>query len=389
MSIFLPVAGMCVRVSLLAGIGASIGLLSGLFGVGGGFLLTPLLMFIGIPATVSAASGSCQMVATSSSGFAAHFRLGNVDFKIGSLLLLGGLGGAALGVDAIKVLRTFGEAELAITLAYVIVLGGLGTYMFLQSLHTLRRGAIVSRSGKAALGDGLLTRLPWQTEFPRSGVRHSILVPVVVASLVGVLASIMGVGGGFTMLPVMVYLLGMPTHVAVGTSLFQILFLCVGVTYMQSVANHTVDLILVLPLAAASAVGAQIGARLSRLLRGEQLMILLAILVLLVTAGMTSHLFVKPSLLLRRSLLQEAARSARAAAYHGTASGRSSARLPSGEKASAFGETPSATEVEGFHSFLSTQPSLTRASGDSRGSAKRRRRTPQAVMLGVHSGVPG
>jgi len=301
MSVFLPVAGVSISLLTLMGIGASIGLLSGLFGVGGGFLLTPALMMVGVPATIAAASGSCQMVATSSSGVAAHFRLGNVDTKIGSLMLLGGLAGAALGVQAIRILRALGEADLVITLAYVVVLGSLGSYMFFQSFQTLRRGAMVGKSGRAVGGRGLLTRLPWQIEFPRSGVQHSILVPVVLASLVGLLASIMGVGGGFIMLPMMVYLLSMPTHVAVGTSLFQILFLCAGVTYMQASTNQTVDLLLVIPLAASSAVGAQIGARLTRLLRGEQLIILLATLVLLVTGKMLAGLVMEPSNLLKLS----------------------------------------------------------------------------------------
>jgi uncharacterized protein len=299
MPVFLPVAGVTLSLYLLLGVGALVGSLSGLFGVGGGFLLTPVLMMIGIPPTVAAASGSCQMVATSSSGMAAHFRLGNVDIKMGSVLLLGGLGGAALGVQAIKLLRALGDADFAITLAYVFVLGGLGSYMFFQSLGTLRRGAIVKEHRKAPQGEGLLNRLPWQLEFPRSGVRHSILIPLFLSAIVGVLASIMGVGGGFIMLPMMVYLLGMPTHVAVGTSLFQILFLCAGITYMQAATNHIVDLLLVLPLALGSAVGAQVGARLSRLLRGEQLMILLATLVLAVTGKMMSGLVLKPSDILK------------------------------------------------------------------------------------------
>jgi uncharacterized membrane protein YfcA len=293
--IFLPVADISISVFWLVGIGVSIGLLSGLFGVGGGFLLTPALMMIGIPPTVAAASGSCQMVATSSSGVAAHFRLGNVDIKMGSVMLGGGLAGAALGVQAIKFLRALGEADLVITLSYVFALGSLGSYMFFQSLGSLRRGAMVHKSSKAPKEDGLLRRLPWQIEFSRSRVRHSLLVPLFLAALVGVLASIMGVGGGFIMVPMMVYLLGMPTHVAVGTDLFQILFMCAGVTYMQATANQTVDLLLALPLAAASAAGAQIGARLSRLLRGEQLMILLATLVLLVTGKMLSNLILTPS----------------------------------------------------------------------------------------------
>jgi uncharacterized protein len=299
MSLTLPVAGVCISLTMLVGIGALIGMLSGLFGVGGGFLLTPVLMMIGVPATVAAASGSCQMVSTSSSGVAAHFRLGNVDLKIGGVLLIGGLGGAALGVEAIKVLRALGEADLAITISYIVVLGSLGSYMFFQSLRTLRRGAIVRTHSKAPRPSSFLTRLPWQIEFPRSGVRHSILLPLFLSAIVGILASIMGVGGGFIMLPMMVYLLAMPTHVAVGTSLFQILFLCAGVTYMQAATNQTVDLVLVLPLALGSAVGAQVGARMSRHLRGEQLMILLATLVLAVTGKMISGVILTPSDLLK------------------------------------------------------------------------------------------
>jgi uncharacterized membrane protein YfcA len=294
----LPVASVCVSLLLLAAVGTGIGLLSGLFGVGGGFLLTPFLMMTGVPATVAAASVSCQMVASSSSGVAAHFRLGNVDTKIGSLLLAGGLAGGYVGVEAIKALRTKGEANLTITLTYIVVLGALGSYMFWQSFRTLRHGTIAKKSRKKPREKGLLARLPWQMDFPRSGVRHSILLPLALAVLAGVLASVMGVGGGFIMLPLMVYLLGMPTHVAVGTSLFQILFLSAGVTFMQADANHTVDLMLVLPLALCSAMGAQFGARLSRLLRGEQLMILLATLVLAVTGKMATDIFMKPSSLL-------------------------------------------------------------------------------------------
>lgn len=299
MPILLPVAGRCLSLILLAGLGGAIGLVSGLFGVGGGFLLTPVLILLGVPPTVAVASCSCEIVATSSSGVAAHFRLGNVDIKMGSLLLLGGLVGAAFGVQAIKELRILGEASLAITLTYVVVLGSLGSYMFFQSLNTLRRGSIAKGMRAATKRNTFLSRFPWQVTFPRSGVRHSLLVPLVMATLLGVLATIMGVGGGFIMLPMMVYLLGMPAHVAVGTSLFQILFSSAGITFMQAATNHAVDLILVLPLAASSALGAQLGARLSRLLRGEQLMILLAIIVLAVTGEMVARVVLPPRNILR------------------------------------------------------------------------------------------
>lgn len=324
MPIFLPVAGVSLSIFYLIGIGGSVGLLSGLVGVGGGFLLTPALMMIGVPPIVAAASGSCQMVATSSSGVAAHFRLGNVDAKMGLVLLAGGLAGAAFGVRAIKLLREMGEADLVITLTYIVMLGTLGTFMFVESLRRLRRGALVHKSGKARRMQGWLERLPWQADFPHSEVRHSVLLPLALSALVGLLATIMGVGGGFIMLPMMVYLLGMPTHVAVGTSLFQILFLCVGITYMQATTNQTVDLVLALGLALASAVGAQIGARLSRLFRGEQLIIVLASVVLLVTLKMISGVILTPSTLLdplESHSHQEASQSAPVSPPHRLAGG--------------------------------------------------------------------
>jgi len=298
MAIFLPVAGVSISLFTLVGIGAAVGILSGLFGVGGGFLMTPILMMIGIPPTVAAASDSCQIVAASSSGVAAHFRLGNVDIKMGSVLLAGGLTGAAIGVRLIKFLRFLGEADFAITLAYIIVLGLVGGYMFAESIQSLRRGAEVPRAHRRPKRSSLISRLPFQMDFPRSGVRHSALVPFGLCTVVGILASIMGVGGGFIMLPMMVYLLRMPTHVAVGTSLFQILFMCAGVTYMQATTNHTVDLVLAILLAAGSTIGAQVGAQLSRLLRGSQLILLLATLVLLVTAKMVLSLVLPPEELL-------------------------------------------------------------------------------------------
>jgi uncharacterized membrane protein YfcA len=301
MWVVLPVAGISISLPLLLAVGTVVGFLSGMFGVGGGFLITPILMMIGIPATVAAASGSCQMVATSSSGFAAHFRLGNVDMKLGAVLLLGGLGGAELGVHIIKLLRMLGEADLAITLTYIVVLSLVGSYMFIESLQSLRRGALVPRSQGVVKSEIYFSRLPFQMDFPRSQVRHSILLPLVLGALVGTLAAIMGVGGGFLMVPMMVYLLGMPMHAAIGTDLFQIFFTCIGVTFMQATTNQTVDLVLALPLAAGSAIGAQMGARVSRYLRGEQLRILLALLVLLVTAKMLSGLVFTPGGRLRRA----------------------------------------------------------------------------------------
>lgn len=298
MHVFLPVAGISINLVLLIAVGAVVGILTGLLGVGGGFLLTPVLMMIGVPPTVAAASSTSSLVATSSSGVAAHFRLGNVDLKLGSILLLGGLAGAELGVQLIKLLRSTGNADFVITLTYVIVLGSVGSLMFIESLHSLRRGVMVSRTSRKAPRPSLLQKLPFQMEFPRSNVQHSVIVPFLLCALVAILAAIMGVGGGFIMVPMMVYLLRMSMHVAIGTDLFQILFTCAGLTFMQAVSNQTVDIVLALMLAVGSTVGAQIGARLARLLRGDQLKIVLATLVLIVTIKMGYSLVVAPANLL-------------------------------------------------------------------------------------------
>lgn len=298
MWIVLPVAGVSMNLLLLVGAGALVGFLSGLLGVGGGFLLTPILMMIGIPPTIATASDSCQIVAASSSGVAAHFRLGNVDFKMGIILLLGGLTGAGIGVQLIKVLRALGNADFLITITYIVVLGSVGSSMFVASLRNLRRGPMTVKAHRDVPTSGLLDRLPFQMHFSRSNVQHSIIVPFFLGAVVGVLAAIMGVGGGFMMVPMMVYLLRMPAHVAVGTDLFQILFTCAGVTYMQAATNHTVDLVLALLLAAGSTIGAQLGARATRYLRGDQLLIILASLALLVVIRMVISILVQPTNLL-------------------------------------------------------------------------------------------
>ncbi len=298
MNIFLPVAGISINLFVLIGAGALVGFMSGMFGVGGGFLLTPILMMIGIPPTVAAASDSCQIVGASASGAAAHFRLGNVDLKLGSILLLGGLAGAAVGVQIIKVLRRMGNADFVIVVTYIVVLGSIGTFMFIESLQSLRRGSMVAKHRPEGRKRSILSKLPMHMEFPRSGVQHSVLVPFLLCALVGILAAIMGVGGGFIMVPMMVYLLRMPMHVAVGTDLFQILFTCAGVTFMQAMSNHTVDIVLAILLMVGSTIGAQIGARVGKRLRGDQLKILLASIVILVMVKMAIGLVVTPSNLL-------------------------------------------------------------------------------------------
>jgi uncharacterized protein len=297
--LYLPIAGNSVNILWIFMMGGFVGLLSGIFGVGGGFLMTPLLIMVGIPPTVAAASDSNQIVGASTSGTLAHYRLGNVDFKMGIILLIGGVVGGTLGVQLIKVLRHMGNADFLIQITYVIMLGFVGTYMFIESLQGLRGAAPAAAStGKESGYARLVKRLPWQTRFEKSGIELSILMPLVLGVFVGVLAAIMGVGGGFIMVPVMVYLLRMPMHVVVGTSLFQILFTCINVTIMQANTNHTVDFVLALILLVGSTLGAQFGAKISRHLKGDQLKIILASLVLVVMAKMLFGLLVKPEILL-------------------------------------------------------------------------------------------
>jgi len=302
LNLYLPIAGQSVNIILLLGLGGMVGFLSGLFGVGGGFLLTPLLMMVGIPPTVAAASDSNQIVAASTSGTYAHYRLGNVDFRMGLLLLVGGVLGGTLGVQLIKVLRRLGDADFVIKITYVLMLGTVGSYMFVESLQNLRPRAPSKTKEptvkKPSLYGRLIQALPWQMSFGKSGISASPLLPLFLGALVGILAAIMGVGGGFIMVPVMVYMLRMPMHVVVGTSLFQILFTCINVTIMQAIYNFTVDVVLAVMLLLGSTIGAQIGTRIGRRLKGDQLKILLASLVLLVMIQMLVGLIKTPHILL-------------------------------------------------------------------------------------------
>ena len=305
--VYLPIAVNSVPILLLLGLGGLVGFLSGLFGVGGGWLLTPLLIMIGIPPTVATASDSAQIVGASSSGTYAHYRMGNVDFKMGLFLLVGGLIGGSFGVHLVKVLRALGNADLVINVTYVAMLGIIGVYMFMESLGNLKKTPRVEvplASGQQktpSLYARFMLRLPWRVNFEKSGVEISLLLPLILGGFVGLLAAIMGVGGGFVMVPIMVYLLRMPMHVVVGTSLFQIFFTCVNVAIQQAYVNHTVDFILALFLLIGSSIFAQVGARINKRLKGDQIKILLAVIILVVMVRMLSGLILPPSLLLSYS----------------------------------------------------------------------------------------
>ena len=294
MQIYLPIAEISVNVFLLLGLGGAIGFLSGLFGVGGGFLMTPILIFIGIPPAVAVGTEANQIVASSVSGVLAHWRRGNVDFKMGGVLLVGGLLGSTLGVWLFAFLRELGQIDVVIKLSYVIFLGGIGSLMLIESLRALRRRRATGAGRGKLHKHTWIHGLPLKMRFRRSKLYISALLPVGVGFLVGVLAAIMGVGGGFIMVPAMIYLLGMPTAVVVGTSLFQIIFVTANVTFLQAYANQTVDVVLALMLLTGAVIGAQIGARWAARLHGEQLRGLLALMVLAVCGKLLYDLTITP-----------------------------------------------------------------------------------------------
>ncbi len=298
MEIYLPIAGMSINFFLVLGIGGLVGFLSGLFGVGGGFLLTPLMMMIGIPPAVAAASDSCQIVAAASSGAFAHWRLGNVDFKLGLIILLGGITGGTIGVQVVAILRAMGNFEFVMKVVYVLMLGLVGGAMFMESFRTIRRSrsmeAYVPAPTEPKLAK-LFARLPLKMHFARSGLHISAIFPFAIGTTVGIMAALLGVGGGFIMVPAMIYIIGMPTIVAIGTDLFQIVLTSANVTLQQAFVNKTVDLLLALILLGGSTIGAQFGAIFGKRLKGEQIRILLAIIVLALTVKLFLDLVLEPS----------------------------------------------------------------------------------------------
>lgn len=296
MLIYLPIAEVSVNAFLLLGLGGMVGVLSGMFGVGGGFLMTPLLFFIGIPPAVAVATEANQIVASSFSGVLAHLRRKTVDLKMGTVLLIGGLIGAALGVLVFNYLKALGQVDLLVRLCYVVFLGVIGGLMFIESLNAIRRsrktGGAPVRKRKQR---GWIHALPFKMRFRTSGLYISVIPPVIVGILVGILAAIMGVGGGFIMVPAMIYLLGMPTKVVVGTSLFQIIFVTAFTTMLHATTNYTVDVVLAVLLLVGGVIGAQVGTRIGVKMKAEQLRILLAMMVLAVCGKLALDLLLQPS----------------------------------------------------------------------------------------------
>lgn len=295
MQIYLPIAEVVVNSVTLIGLGGIVGLMSGLFGVGGGFLITPLLFFIGIPPAIAVATGANQVVASSFSGVLAHVKRKTVDFRMGWVLLAGGLVGSTIGVVLFNILQSLGQVDLVVQLCYVVFLGLIGISMFKESLGALRKaraGGPIKPTRRNQ--HGWVHRWPWKMKFRASGLYISVIPVLLVGAVVGVLAAIMGVGGGFIMVPAMIYLLNMPTKVVIGTSLFQITFLSAYTTLMHAVSSNTVDVMLAILLIVGGVIGAQIGTQLGARLRAEQLRILLALLVLAVCGKLALDLFLRP-----------------------------------------------------------------------------------------------
>jgi hypothetical protein len=293
--IYLPIAEMSVSALLLLAMGGAVGFLSGMFGVGGGFLMTPLLIFSGIPPAVAVATEANQIVASSVSGVIAHWRRKAVDFKMGGVLLTGGVFGSAIGVFIFSALKEAGQVELLISLSYVLFLGSVGSLMLYESARAIQR----TRSGDPPRSrrpgqHNWIHGLPFKMRFRQSKLYISAIPPLILGFTVGVLAAIMGVGGGFIMVPAMIYLLRMPTNVVIGTSLFQIIFVTGLVTILHAVNSQTVDVVLALLLLTGGVIGAQLGVRVGHRMRGEQLRALLAILVLGVCVRLAYDLVARP-----------------------------------------------------------------------------------------------
>ncbi len=291
MQIYLPIAEMSVHMLAVLALGGITGILSGLFGLGGGFLTTPFLIFMGIPPSIAVSSAANQIIAASFSGFLAHWKKHNVDFKMGTLLLIGGLVGSSLGILLFRWLKTIGQIDFTISILYVTLLGGVGILMAVDSYQSVtgRRMWLPELPFR-----NLTDRLPWKMVFPRSKLTISAWIPILIGILSGMMVSIMGVGGGFFMIPAMIYLMGMPATVVVGTSLFQIVFITANVTFFHAVGTQTVDMVLACLLICGSVVGAQLGSKVGDKVKGEHLRAMLALVIFLIALRLLYGLFVTP-----------------------------------------------------------------------------------------------
>jgi uncharacterized membrane protein YfcA len=295
MEIYLPIAEMSVRWLIVLAMGAGVGFLSGMFGVGGGFLLTPLLIFYGIPAEVAVATTASHLTASSMSGALAQWRRRAVDLKMAGVMLTGGAAGAFAGVYLFSLLRRIGQIDIAVSVGYVVLLGSIGGLMLNESLRAMRAAKAGTPPPPRQIERNWVDALPLKLRFRRSRLYISVLPPVALGFIVGILSAILGVGGGFIIVPAMIYFLRMPANVVMGTSLVQIVFVTATTTILQAVGNITVDIVLAFVLIVGGVVGAQYGVRMAARMPGEQLRLMLAILVLAVGARLLYGLVATPA----------------------------------------------------------------------------------------------
>jgi len=295
MTIYLPIAEMNVNILVIVLIGMIVGGLSGLFGVGGGFLMTPLLIFLGIPPTIAVGTEAPHVLASSISGAIAHWRRKNVDIKMGIFLMLGGVLGSIAGVNIFKILRVYGQIDIIIQILFIFFLGFIGISMFFESARTtIRKYKTTSDIRTKLHKHSWFHGLPLKVRFHRSKLYISAIPPILIGFVVGILSAMMGIGGGFIMIPAMVYLLGMSTHVVVGTSLFQIVFVTANTTFFQSYLNQTVDIVLAMLMIIGGVIGAQIGAFFGKTFKAEYLRGVLAILIIAVCIKILGDLTLTP-----------------------------------------------------------------------------------------------
>ena len=296
MQFYLPIAELPVDVFMILGMGAAVGFISGMFGVGGGFLMTPLLIFVGIPPAVAVATEASQIAASSMTGALNYWRKGALDLKLGVVLLMGGLIGTALGVLFFNRMRKVGQLDTVITISYVTLLGGIGFSMMVESVRAVlaeRSGKkrVVRRAGQHAWYEGL----PLKVKFHRSGIYVSVIPLSVLSIFIGFAGAVLGIGGGFILVPALIYIFRVPASIVVGTSLFQILFTMIAATMMHAATNYSVDVVLALLLIVGGVFGAQFGARAGMKIRGEHFRLLLAILIFGVAMRFALDILVTPA----------------------------------------------------------------------------------------------
>ena len=295
MQIYLPIAEMSVPAESLLFLGVAVGFLSGVFGVGGGFLATPFLLFMGIPPAIAVGTQANQLIATSVTGVLGHWRRGNVDFHLGSIMMIGGMFGAVIGIFLFRMLQHFGQIDIFIGVSYVLLLGTIGLMMLFESVSSVMNRSKVTEDVQSLAQREFFRNLPYKMRFAKSRLYMSALLPMAVGFLGGLMISILGIGGGFVMVPAMIYVLGMPSLLVPGTSLYQIIFISAFSCILHAVANGTVDVILALVMIVGGVVGAQVGVRISKRIKGAPARVALALIIVGVCIRMMMQLFMQPA----------------------------------------------------------------------------------------------